>query len=54
MICVAINLSSEVLGQLFFDASSKHVGDETPKASLLLDSICGSVISENVTGTGLG
>lgn len=32
MICVAINLSNEVLGQLFFDALLKRVGDETPKS----------------------
>lgn len=32
MYCVAINLSSEVLGQLFFDSSSQHVGYETPQS----------------------
>lgn len=32
MICEAINLSREALGQLFFDALLKCVGDETPKS----------------------
>lgn len=49
MICVAINLSSEALGQLFFDALLKRVGDEPPKSQLLLESTCGSIIYENDT-----
>lgn len=32
LICVAVNLSSEVLGQLFFDSSSKDIGGETPQS----------------------
>lgn len=31
VICVAVNLSSEVLGQLFCDSSPKLVGYETPQ-----------------------
>lgn len=32
MFCVAVNRINELLGQLFFNALLKCVGDETPKS----------------------
>lgn len=40
MICVPVNLSSEVLGQLFFDSSPKQVGYETPQSQFAGVSVC--------------